>query len=454
MAEATRLGPFFLGVMCKAGGVMPRRPFMAANQRPRQCRRLPNPAAARPSGVLAVFFAAGLTFLAAGAVAGLASALADTPWLHWLALHLVFLGGVSQLVLGAGQFFACAFLATSPTPRWLVRAQLVAWNAGTVLVAVGVPTGVPWLTDAGGGLVGLGLVLFVAALYGMQRRSLQRARWAVRWYQACAGCLGLGLLAGIAMARGTVWPHGSLLGAHLALNLAGWLGTAIVGTLHTFFPSLTQTRLRLPRLQAPTFVAWLFGVGALAVGSAFDVVLLMVSGWLGLVAAAGMLSVNLLASLRGAPGPLSLAARLVALGQLCLPAGLLVALVATATGGIDAPLGGRARGSLAALVLAAWIGLTVAGALLHLLAVLARVRRFTTAMPEPHPARDRAVVVAAAVGIGALALAHIEALERVAAPAAVLTVTVALLLARRIAVLALTAATARPRDALASRRTA
>jgi hypothetical protein len=451
MAEATRLDAFFLVVMCKASGAMPRRPFITANARPRQCHRLPDPAGPRPSGVLAVFFAAGLTFVAAGAMAGFASALTDTPWLHWLALHLVFLGGVSQLVLGAGQFFVCAFLATSPTPRWLVRAQLVAWNAGTIFVAVGVPTGVTWLTDAGGGLVALGLVLFAAALSGMQRRSLQRARWAVRWYQACAGCLGLGLLAGIAMARGTAWPHGSLLGAHLALNLAGWLGTAIVGTLHTFFPSLTQTRLRLPRLQAPTFVVWLFGVGGLAAGRAFDVGPLVVAGWLGLVAAAGMLSVNVLASLRGAPGALSLAARLVALGQLCLPTGALVALVATATGGIDAPFGGTARGALAALVLAGWIGLTVAGALLHLLAVLVRVRRFTIAMPTPHPARDRAVVVAAAVGIGALALAHIDGLQRVAAPAALLTVAVALLLAGQIAVLALTALTARPRDALASR---
>jgi hypothetical protein len=201
-------------------------------------------------------------------------------------------------------------------------------------------------------------------------------------------------------------------------------------------------------------VAWLFGVGALAVGIAFDVVLLVVSGWLGLVAAAGMLSVNLLASLRGAPGPLSLAARFVALGQLCLPAGLLVALVATATGGIDGPFSGTARGSLAVLVLAGWIGLTVAGALLHLLAVLARVRRFTIAMPEPRPARDRAVVVAAAAAIGALALAYIDGLEPVAAPATLLTVAVALLLAGRIAVLAYTAATARPRDVRASRRPA
>jgi hypothetical protein len=201
-------------------------------------------------------------------------------------------------------------------------------------------------------------------------------------------------------------------------------------------------------------VAWLFGVGALAAGSAFDVEPLVVSGWLGLVAAAGMLSANVLASLRGSPTALSLAARLVALGQLCLPAGVLVALVATATDGIAAPFSGTARGSLAALVLAGWIGLTVAGALLHLLAVLARVRRFTTAMPAPHPARDRAVAVAAAVGIGALALAPIDGLERVAAPATLVSVGVALLLARRIAVLAFAAFTARPRDAFASERAA
>ena len=34
----------------------------------------------------------------------------------------------------------------------------------------------------------------------------------------------------------------------MALNLAGWFGAAIVGTLHTFYPSLTQTQLRLPTL--------------------------------------------------------------------------------------------------------------------------------------------------------------------------------------------------------------
>jgi hypothetical protein len=50
----------------------------------------------------------------------------------------VFVGGVSQLVLGAAQFFAGAFLATDPPRRELVRVQLVTWNVGALLVAIGV----------------------------------------------------------------------------------------------------------------------------------------------------------------------------------------------------------------------------------------------------------------------------------------------------------------------------
>ncbi len=154
-------------------------------------------------------------------------------------------------MLGAGQFFVCAFLATDPPPRRLIWAQLAAWNVGTMLVAVGVPTATSGLVDGGGALIAAGLVLFAAALRGMQRRSLQRAPWALRWYQASAVCLGVGALAGVLMARDTPWPYGSLLGAHLALNLGGWFGTAIIGTLHTFFPSLTGRSCAIRACSVP-----------------------------------------------------------------------------------------------------------------------------------------------------------------------------------------------------------
>ncbi|MFI5037091.1 MAG: hypothetical protein ACHP93_01270 [Solirubrobacterales bacterium] len=389
--------------------------------------------------MLAAFFRAGLLFMLAALAAAIAHTIDGHDWLHWLALHLLLLGGISQLVLGAGQFFACASLATDPPPRRLVWAQLAAWNMGTILVSVGVPTETTGLVDGGGALIAAGLLLFAAALRGMERRSLQRAPWALRWYQASAACLGVGALAGVLMARSTAWPYGSLLGAHLALNLGGWLGTAILGTLHTFFPSLTQTQLRHPRLQRPTYVIWLLGILGLTGGAAFDIAPLLAGGWTCLLLAATLLAVNLLASLRTAVRPLALPARLLTLAQAFLPAGLLLALLATLETGAEGPFTGAPRTALAVLLLAGWIGLTVAGSLMHLLAILARIRNFTLPMPQPRPLRDRTLTATAGTGLAALALSRTPGLAPLGAPAAAVTGTVAALLAIRVLALAVRA---------------
>lgn len=404
-----------------------------------RCRHRPRPLdphALRPTDLLAAFFVSGIAFLLAAAVAGVLGATGALADGRWLALHLAFLGGVSQLILGAGQFFVAAFLATDPPPRRLVRAQLAVWGAGTVLVAVGVPTGTHPLVDVGGLLVLCGLALFGAALWRLERRSLQTARWAVRWYYACAACLGIGALAGIAMARGVGWSSGSLLGAHLALNLAGWMGTAIVGTLHTFFPSLTHTRLARPRLQPPAFAAWCVGVGALAAGEAFAVPALVWVGWGGLALGALLLLVNVAACARRAPDRLGLAPRLVGAGQGFLLAGLVLAVAAMAADGVEAPLSGDARAALAVLLLAGWIGLTVAGSLIHLLSVLHRVRHLARAMPEPRVALDNAVVALAAGGVALLALSRASGLDALAPPGTVVVLAAAALLGARVLALA------------------
>jgi nitrite reductase (NO-forming) len=411
---------------------------------PRRCRaRRPiDPSGPRPSDLLAAFFAAALTMLAAAAVAAALDAITGDWRLHWLALHLALLGGVSQLVLGAGQFFVCAFLATSPPSKRLAGAQLAVWNAGTVLVAVGVPSGVPALTDAGAVLIAAGLALFAGSMRAMERRSLQRARWAVRWYQASAASLVAGVVVGALLARGVAWPHGSLLGAHLALNVAGWMGTAIVGTLHTFFPSLTATQLRLPRLQGPTLCAWMAGVVALAVGAAVSADPLVAAGWVALAAAAVLLLANVGASLAARGVALSLPARLVALAQAFLPAGLVLALVATLADGASGPLDAGTRPALAVLLLGGWVALTVAGSLLHLLAVLARVRHFTRAMPTARPARDRAVAVLAGLAVVVWALAQVDGLDGLATPALVLRLAAVVVVGGHIAASVLRAARA------------
>jgi nitrite reductase (NO-forming) len=366
---------------------------------------------------MAAFFALGIGFMLAGAAVAAIAAVAGWAPGRWLALHLVFVGGVSQLVLGAGQFFAGAFLATDPPRRWLVRLQLGAWNAGTVLVAVGVPANVAPATVAGAALLAIGLGAFVAGLDSLRRRSLQRAPWAVRWYEACAGFLGTGVLIGVLLATGVRWSAGSLLGAHMALNLAGWFGTAIVGTLHTFFPSLTQTHLRFAALQRPTFACWTLGTAALAIGYGLGAGPLVLAGWCGLTVAAALLCTNLIASLRGGPAGLTLPARLIAAAQACLVLGLLLAFAGALGGELMAPPLGAAREAIAILLLPGWLGLTVLGSLLHLLAVLVRVRDLRRGLPAARPVRDRALVAVALGAVLAVAAARIRDLAPLGTPA-------------------------------------
>ncbi len=373
-------------------------------------RRRPRPDTAstkaplRPSQMLAAYFIPALVFLVAGGFAAVLNAVAGSDWARWLSLHLLLLGGVSQLVLGAAQFFAAAFLATDPPRRTLILAQLTTWNAGVLLIAVGRPTDFTAAIPVGGLLILVGLTLFVVGLLDMRKRSLQSNPWAVLWYGTAALSLAFGALVGVRLAEGPSGDYASLLYAHLILNLVGWLGTAIVGTLHTFFPSLTGTRLAFPRLERLTFLAWVTGVALVAIGSAFGSALPAALGWLSLVLAAALLMVNLATSLYRRTTRPGLPVRLVATAQPFLFVAVSIGFITTLSGGSSGPFEGAAASLMSTLVLAGWIGLTVAGSLLHLLAMLARVRSgFAFAMPSPEPARDRLVTVAATLGVSALA---------------------------------------------------
>lgn len=298
----------------------------------------------RPTDVVGAFFVAGIAFLVAGAIAAVVDSVWSWTWGRWLALHLVFVGGISQLVLGASQFFLGAFLATDPPPRALIRAQLGCWNAGAILVALAVPAGWGRLVDLAVLLLLAGLAGYAAAFLVIRRRALREAPFASRWYLTGAAFLALGIVAGVALAHGAAWPHGNLLGAHMALNLAGWLGAAIIGTLHTFYPSLTRTQLPRPRLERWTFAAWVGGVGTLAAGYGWSLDALSVAGWIGLSLAALPLAVNVAGCIAAAPRPLSLPARLLGVAQGFLVAGTAVAALAAIVDGPSQVLVGSTRG--------------------------------------------------------------------------------------------------------------
>lgn len=378
----------------------------------RAARPLPRaPGDLRPTDVVGAFFLAGALFLVLAAACAIWQSFEPWTWGRWLALHLAFVGGVSQLVLGASQFFAGAFLATDPPPRVLVRGQLITWNLGTVLLAVAVPTGGTGLLWLAVLLLVVGLGLWFLSIFTLRRKSLSRAPWATRWYLACAAFFGTGMIFGSLMAVGASWSHGYLLGAHMSLNLAGFFGTAIVGTLHTFYPSLTQTQLRFPGLQRVSFFAWSAGVVALAIGYAWSLDGLAIGGWLALTGGAGTLLVNLIACRLRPGGELSLAARVVGAAQPLLLAGLLVISVTAIADGPMLALSGSTRVAAGSLLVAGWIGLTVLGSLLHLLAVVVRVRGFSKSMPKARARIDTAVAVTAMVAVAALAASQFAELS-------------------------------------------
>ncbi|MGE4425765.1 MAG: hypothetical protein AB7G37_04850 [Solirubrobacteraceae bacterium] len=378
---------------------------------------MPAVRASRPTDLLLRLFLPAIGFLLASAVAAVLHATGVTGgYGRWLALHLALLGGVSQLVLGAGQFFATTSLATGPPPPWMARVQATAWSVGAIAIAVAVPTDTRWLLYAGTGALLGGLVLFSMALRGLERRSRQEARWAVRWYHASALSLGAGAVLGVLLARDAGWPHGDLAAAHLVCNLAGWLGTAIVGTLQTFYPSLTHTPLRHPRLQAPTFVAWTSGVVVAAIGHAFDLSVAVAVGWAGLAIATVLLALNVVGSTRAATIPLGLPARLVGSAQGFLVAATGLATATLVVSGEATLFSGSHRALLVALLLG-WVGLTVAGSLLHLLTIVRRVRHLGTPMPPVRPDRDRWTAVAAVAATALVALARIPAFDGLDVPA-------------------------------------
>ena len=412
----------------------------------RRCRARPRAhGELRPTDVVGAFFVAGVGFIVAGVIAAVVNAVDPWSWGRWLALHLVFVGGISQLVLGASQFFVGAFLATDPPPRALVRAQVACWNAGAVLLAVAVVRSwepLVWLAVA---LLLAGLATYGLGLAAMRRRAMRSRPLPLAWYGSAAAFLALGTVAGGALAVGAAWPHGNLLGAHLALNLGGWFGAAIVGTLHTFYPSLTKTELPRPHLERWTYGLWVGGIGALAGGYGWALEAVTLTGWIVLALAALVLSVNVGGCLVAAPRPLSLPARLLGVAQVFLVAGLAVAAATAAADGAMHALAGSTRAAVGTLLVAGWVGLTVLGSLVHLLAVVIRVRDLTRPLPVPRPGRDIALTALAAAGVALVALAGSGAASDLSVPGgAALIAAYAILLARVLGLAVRVVARARP----------
>jgi nitrite reductase (NO-forming) len=291
------------------------------------------------------------------------------PAPRWLLIHVFLLGAVSTAILIWSEHFAVALLrARTPDPRWSL-ARLGLLNVAAVAVLYGVAAGPAAVAVAGAGVVVAVVLWHAAALVRLARRALPgRFGHVIAWYVCAAGALAAGGTLGALLAghvgHGAV--HERLHAAHAQVNLLGWVGLTVLGTLFTLWPTVLRTRMPERTRQASLAGLRLAvpGLVLLTGGLLADLRPVAAAGLV--VYAAGALAALVpLAEAVRARRPHTGAAWTLGAGVVWFEVALAADVVVVAT----RPAGEVAAGlePLLPLVVAGFVGQVLLGSLLHLL---------------------------------------------------------------------------------------
>jgi nitrite reductase (NO-forming) len=168
------------------------------------------------------------------------------PESGWLLVHLLLLGAVTNAILVWSAHFADALLKRAgPGGRHRQAAVLVVLNLGVLATVTGVLTHTWGAVLAGAVLVGVAAATHCVALVLQLRAALpSRFGATVHYYVAAAAALPVGAGLGAVLARGLGdRAHGRVLLAHLTVNVLGWVGLTVLGTLLTLWPTILRTRI-------------------------------------------------------------------------------------------------------------------------------------------------------------------------------------------------------------------
>jgi nitrite reductase (NO-forming) len=215
----------------------------------------------------------------------------------WLPLHLTLAGGVSVAISGAMQMFAATLTATPSAPAWTMWSQFVLAQLGAASIAIGFPTSTDWLVAVGGSCFVVAMLLLGTIVRSAWRRGLNHRHavpMAAYGLAISAVLVGgtFGALMGSGVLSGPVYL--AVRRAHMTVNVLGWGGLTVVGTLITLLP--TVLRVRIPAWRGAIALGLLgCGLAAIVVGLAASRPVLAAGG--GLVWVAGV--VGVLGMIRG-----------------------------------------------------------------------------------------------------------------------------------------------------------
>ncbi|WP_068261457.1 multicopper oxidase domain-containing protein [Janibacter limosus] len=169
------------------------------------------------------------------------------PDATWLMVHMVALGGLTHSIMVWSAHFATTLLKNNPDidVRAMQNRRLVLLHVGILAVLVGVPTTWWWVTLVGAIAVVVAVVWHAWQLGRRLRGALPgRFRIVVHHYLASAAFLPVGATLGVLLARGQGEEmHARLLLAHSLVNVLGWVGITVTGTLITLWPTILRARM-------------------------------------------------------------------------------------------------------------------------------------------------------------------------------------------------------------------
>ncbi|MFI7423792.1 multicopper oxidase domain-containing protein [Nonomuraea sp. NPDC049684] len=333
-----------------------------------------------------------VAWLALTVVAATAGDVLPAP--SWLLIHVFLLGAVSTAVLIWSEHFTVALLRVrGPSERGSLT-RLALLNTATVAVLAGVAYG-PWHLAAAGAALLAGVALWHAAVLVRLVRGALPGRFGhvIGWYVTAACALAAGGTLGGLMAAQTVQGalHERMSAAHSQVNVFGWIGLTVLGTLFTLWPTVLRTRMSDRTRRASRAGLWLAAPGlAVAVTG-------LLAGWrwvalagLAAYAAGGLAALVPLGDALRRRRPHTGAAWMLGAAIVWFEVALAADLVVVATR--PAHQVAAALAPLLPLVLAGFVAQVLLGSLLHLLpAVLgggpARFKENAALLERGWPAR-------------------------------------------------------------------
>lgn len=250
------------------------------------------------------------------------------PGGRWLMVHLVVLGAVTHSITVWSNYFAVALLKPSPSiaePRSMQAKRLGLLNAGIVVVIVGVPMAWWVVAAVGGALIVVELCWHAWVLLRMARHALPAPfAIAVYYYLAATAFFPVGITLGALLARGFGDPtFERVLVAHTMINLLGWVGLSIIGTLLTLWPTVLRARIdsKAARRARLALIPLILAVAAVALSALFGSRPGAAAGLIVYLLGVVLAWRSMLGAVKRTP-PRTFAVGSVAAGQLWLAAGL------------------------------------------------------------------------------------------------------------------------------------